>query len=129
MIASLVFPLQQNGQGFPIALILLDIVLIVLMVASMWRIYTKAGKPGWAAIIPFYNIIVLLEIVGRPWWWLLLLFVPLLNLVIAIIVYIDLAKSFGKGVGFAIGLLLLSFIFFPILAFGDATYQGPAAAS
>ena len=129
MIASLVFPLQQNGQGFPIVLILLDIVLIVLMIASMWKVFTKAGKPGWAAIVPFYNIIVLLEIVGRPWWWLLLMFVPLLNFVIAIIVYIDLAKSFGKGVGFAIGLLLLPFIFFPILAFGDAEYLGPAAAS
>ncbi len=129
MIASLVFPLQQNGQGFPIVLILLDIVLIVLMIASMWKVFTKAGKPGWAAIVPFYNIIVLLEIVGRPWWWLLLMFVPLLNFVIAIIVYIDLAKSFGKGAGFAIGLLLLPFIFFPILAFGDAEYLGPAAAS
>ncbi len=129
MIASLVFPLQQNGQGFPIVLILLDIVLIVLTIASMWKVFTKAGKPGWAAIVPLYNIIVLLEIVGRPWWWLLLVFVPFLNFVIAIIVYIDLAKSFGKGVGFAIGLLLLPFIFFPILAFGDAEYLGPAAAS
>ncbi len=129
MISSLVFPLQQSEQGFPIALILLDIVLIVLMIASMWKVFTKAGKPGWASIIPFYNIIVLLEIVGRPWWWLLLMFVPFLNFVIAIIVYIDLAKSFGKGVGFAIGLLLLPFIFFPILAFGSAEYLGPAAAS
>ena len=106
-----------------------QVAFVLVLGASLWQIFTKAGKPGWASIIPFYNIIVLLEIVGRPWWWLLLMFVPFLNFVIAIIVYIDLAKSFGKGVGFAIGLLLLPFIFFPILAFGSAEYLGPAAAS
>ena len=99
----------------------------VFMLVAMWKIFTKANKPGWAAIIPFYNIWVTLEIVGRPGWWLLLTLIPGVNLVIGIIVLVDLAKSFGKGGGFAIGLLLLPYVFFPILGFGDAQYQGPSA--
>ena len=87
--------------------------------------FTKAGQPGWAAIVPVYNLIVLLQIVGRPLWWILLMLIPLVNFVIAILVYIDLAKSFGKSTGFGIGLVFLSFIFFPILGFGDARYIGP----
>lgn len=102
--------------------------LVVLFVASAWKVFTKAGQPGWAAIIPIYNIIVLLQIVGRPLWWLLLMFIPLVNFVIAILIYIDLAKSFGQSTGFAIGLLLLAPIFWPILGFGSARYIGPAAA-
>ncbi len=78
--------------------------------------------------MPFYNIIVLLKIVGRPGWWLILAMIPLVNFILVIIINVDLAKSFGKGVGFAIGLILLSPIFIMILGFGDATYQGPAAA-
>ena len=102
---------------------------LVVMLASLWKVFTKAGQPGWAVIVPIYNVVVLLKIVGRPLWWLILFLVPLVNFVIGIIVYIDLAKSFGKGVGFGVGLLLLSFIFFPILGFGDARYAGPAAAT
>ena len=94
---------------------------------SMWKIFVKAGQPGWAAIIPIYNAYILTKIVGRPWWWLLLMLIPFVNIVIAIILAIDLAKSFGKGGGFAVGLILLGFVFYPILAFGDARYQGPAA--
>ena len=90
-----------------------------------WMIYAKAGKPGWAAIVPIYNYIVLLDIVGKPWWWILLLFIPLVNIVVAIMVVNELSKSFGKGVGFTLGLLFLSFIFYPILAFGSAKYEGP----
>jgi hypothetical protein len=99
----------------------------VLMIAACWKIFTKAGQPGWACIIPIYNLYVLCKIVGRPWWWILLMLIPFVNFIILIILYIDLAKSFGKGVGFGIGLLLLSVIFFPILGFGSAQYQGPAA--
>jgi hypothetical protein len=102
--------------------------LLVIFIASAWKVFAKAGQPGWAAIIPIYNIIVLLQIVGRPLWWLLLMFIPLVNLVIAILIYIDLAKSFGQSTGFAIGLLLLAPIFWPILGFGSARYIGPAAA-
>lgn len=100
---------------------------IVLIVASLWIVFTKANKPGWAAIVPIYNIIVMLEIIGRPLWWIVLFFIPLVNLIVGIMVAIDMAKSFGKGIGTAIGLILLPIIFYPILAFGDARYQGPAA--
>lgn len=100
--------------------------IIILIIVSFWKVFTKAGQPGWASIIPIYNIIVMLQIVGRPWWWLLLLLIPIVGLVIAIIVSIDMAKSFGKGAGFGIGLALLGFIFYPILGFGSATYKGPS---
>lgn len=97
----------------------------VFYIFCYWKIFEKAGKPGWAAIIPIYNILVQLEIIGRPWWWLLLLFVPVANVVIGIMLLFDLAKVFGKGTGFGFGLLFLAPIFIPILAFGSATYLGP----
>ena len=99
------------------------------MIAAWWKIFTKAGQPGWACIIPIYNLYVWCKIVGRPWWWILLMLIPLVNFIILIILFIDLAKSFGKGVGFGIGLILLPIIFFPILGFGSAQYQGPTARS
>ena len=99
----------------------------VLMVASMWKVFTKAGQPGWAVIVPIYNLVVLLNIIGKPLWWLVLFIIPLVSIVAAIIAYVNLAKCFGKGAGFAIGLLLLPFIFFPMLGLGDARYQGPAS--
>ncbi len=100
-----------------------------MMIVSIWKIFEKAGKPGWAAIIPIYNLIVWLEIVGKPWWWILLIFfIPFVNIILLIIVVHLLSKSFGKSGWFTLGLLFLSIIFFPILAFGDAKYQGPAGA-
>ena len=102
--------------------------IVVLVIAGSWKMYEKADEPGWAVLIPIYNYIVLMRIVGRPGWWVILYFIPLVNLVISIIVAADLAKSFGKGVGFALGLIFLGFIFIPILGLGDAQYQGPAAA-
>jgi hypothetical protein len=101
---------------------------VVLYAIAAWQLYVKAGQPGWAALIPFYNWYVLLKIVGRPGWWLILFFIPFVNIVVWIIVYLDLAKSFGKGVGFALGLIFLSFIFLLILSFGSAQYVGPAGA-
>lgn len=112
---------MDQGGGIPIWLILIEIVLIAVVLASQWVIFTKAGKPGWAAIIPIYNLVVLLEIVGRPIWWILLMF--LCFPVVFIIVMLDLAKAFGKDTIFAVGLILLGFIFLPLLAFGDATYR------
>ncbi|MCS7074446.1 MAG: DUF5684 domain-containing protein [Bacteroidia bacterium] len=99
--------------------------IFILSIASLWVIFTKAGKPGWAAIVPIYNFIVLLQIIGKPWWWVLLLLIPIVNIVIAILTNYYLAKVFGKGIGFTIGLVLLGFIFLPILAFGDSKYIGP----
>ena len=108
---------------------LIYLAIIVLVIAGMWKVFTKAGKPGWACIVPIYNIIVLLEIAGRPIWWIVLLFIPFVNFVILILLGIDVAKSFGKGTGFGLGLAFLGFIFYPILGFGDASYRGPAAAT
>jgi hypothetical protein len=99
----------------------------VVMIAAMWKVFTKAGKPGWAAIVPIYNIIVLLAIAGKPTWWIILFFIPIVSLVMAILTYVALAERFGKGGGFAVGLVFLSPIFFPILGFGSAQYQ-PAVA-
>lgn len=99
----------------------------VVMVASLWKVFTKAGQPGWAAIVPIYNAIVLLQITGRPLWWIVLFMIPLANIVVGILVAIDLAKSFGQSTGFALGLVFLGFIFFPILGFGSARYVGPAS--
>jgi hypothetical protein len=104
----------------------LYLVIIILMIISLWKIFTKAGKPGWACIIPIYNIIVLLEIIGKPWWWLLLFLIPIVNIVFAIWMVNLLAKSFGKEVGFTLGLIFLSFIFYPILGLGESKYVGPA---
>lgn len=103
------------------------LVIIIFILVAYWKIFEKAGKPGWAAIIPIYNIIILLEIVGKPWWWLILMLIPIVNIVVAIIVLHRLSLSFGNGVGFTLGLLFLGIIFFPILGFGSAKYQGAPA--
>ncbi len=102
-------------------------VFTILIIAAWWKIFSKAGQPGWASIIPIYNLYIWCKIVGRPWWWILLMLIPFVDFIILIILFIDLAKSFGKGAGFGIGLILLPIIFFPILGFGSAQYQGPAA--
>lgn len=102
--------------------------IIVLEVAALWQVFRKADRPGWAAIIPFYNIYVLLKVVGRPGWWLILYFIPIVWFIVWIIVAYDLAKSFGKGVGFTVGLVLLPFVFIPILGFGPARYVEAHAA-
>ncbi|MEA5077271.1 MAG: DUF5684 domain-containing protein [Anaerolineaceae bacterium] len=104
---------------------ILYFVLIVFFIYCLWRVFSKAGKPGWAAIVPFYNVIVELEIVGKPWYWLLLMLIPVVNVVLGIIVMVRMAKVFGKSGGFAVGLVLLPFIFLPILAFDSSTYLGP----
>lgn len=103
-------------------------VFFILLIVGMWKMYEKAGKPGWASIIPIYNIWVLLEIVGRPVWWLLLMLIPFVNFVIWIIIAIDLSKSFGHDILFALGLMLFPEIFYIVLGFGSSTYRGPAAA-
>lgn len=106
---------------------LIELALIVLMIASMWKIFTKAGKPGWACLIPIYNAYVLLQIAGKPGWWLVMFFIPIANIVFGIMAMIALAKCFGKGGGFVVGLILLPIVFYPMLAFGDAQYTPPPA--
>jgi hypothetical protein len=104
-------------------LIVIYIAILVLVIAGFWRVFTKAGEAGWKSIIPIWNIIVLLRIIGRPLWWIILLLIPLVNIIVSLIVSLDVAKSFGKGSGFGVGLWLLGFIFYPILGFGSATYE------
>ena len=120
---------EYNTQGEPPSPVSMIFALLIalLIIVAMWKVFTKAGQPGWASIIPIYNLYIWCKIVGRPWWWILLMLIPFVNFIICIILCIDLAKSFGKGVGFGIGLALLGIIFFPILGFGSAQYQGPAA--
>ena len=115
----------NEGPGFLFYLFYFAV--FAFSIVCLWRVYVKAGKPGWAAIVPIYNILVELEILGRPWWWLLLMLIPLVNIVIGIIIIFDLAKVFGKSSGFGFGLLFLSPVFMAILAFGDAKYIGPVA--
>ena len=102
------------AAGMGIGFMLVILAFGLLMLISVWKVFTKAGKPGWASIVPLYNIIVLIQICGKPIWWFIIY--PFL--------VFPLATKFGKGVGFALGLLFLFPIFWPILAFGDAKYQG-----
>lgn len=106
---------------FQLVLLLLFVVIIV----ANWKIYEKAGQPGWASIIPIYGFYVLLKIVGKPTWWLILMLIPVVNIVFIIWTINMLSKSFGKDEGFTVGLLLLGIVFYPILGFGDAQYKGP----
>lgn len=112
----------QGSLGTVPTLILLAVV--VFMIASVWKVFAKAGEPGWAAIVPIYNIVVMLKIAGKPVWWIILFIIPLVNLIISLLVFLGIAKNFGKGGGFGVGLWLLGFIFFPILGFGDAKFVG-----
>ena len=115
---------MENGELFWIIYSVIIVGLIVLELVATWKVYTKAGKPGWGAIIPIYNVVLLCEIAGKPGWWVLLFFIPLLNFVMNIVVSIGVAENFGKGTGFGLGLAFLGPIFYPILAFGSADYIG-----
>jgi hypothetical protein len=102
-----------------------EIALIVLFIVAFWKVFEKAGQPGWAAIIPIYNAYILCKIGGKPGWWVILLCIPVVNVIFGIWLTNMISKSFGKDEGFTVGLVLLGFIFYPILAFGDAKYIGP----
>ena len=115
---------NSYGAG-GVVLYIVYMVAVVFYIFCLWKIFAKANKPGWAAIVPIYNIIVELEVVGRPWYWLLLMLIPVVNVVLGIIILFRMAKVFGHSVGFGFGLLFLSFIFIPILAFDGSTYLGP----
>ena len=98
------------------------VAIVVLEIAGWWLIFSKAGRPGWGAIIPIYNVYLMCKVAGRPGWWLPLFLIPIVNIVIAIIVGIDIARNFARSAGYGVGLALLGFIFAPMLGFGDATY-------
>lgn len=97
----------------------------ILTIVSMWKIFKKAGQPGWAAIIPVYNIIVLLNIVELPIWYIALFFIPFANIYALFKIYIELAHKFGKSTGFGVLTVFFSAICLPILAFGKSNvYNG-----
>ncbi|MCO5946122.1 DUF5684 domain-containing protein [Mucilaginibacter flavidus] len=129
------YDLDSSSGGFAAAIMamilaaLIPILIVaVITIVGKWKVYEKAGKPGWAALIPVYTWIVMLEIVGKPVWWVILFFIPCVNIVFIIWTLNLVSKSFGQSEGFTIGLILLSFIFWPILGFGSYQYLGPSAA-
>lgn len=117
-------PEAAAGAGiFALVFLLVEFAIIILVIVSLWKVFVKAGQPGWAILVPIYNIVVLLQIAGKPIWWIILFFIPIVNFVISILVSLEIAKKFGKSVGFGLGLAFLGFIFYPILGFGDAQYN------
>ena len=115
---------MEDGGGAGLALVILvfSVVCLVVLIGGLvgaWKVFEKAGRPGWASIIPIYNIVVICEIVGRPVWWVALTFVPCIGLVVGIILAVDLAQSFGKS--------WFPYVIYPLIGFSDARYLGPAA--
>lgn len=108
--------------GFSDSMLFTYLAVMIFMIVCMWKVFEKAGQPGWAVLVPIYNLYVMLQIAKKPGWWILLMLIPLVNFVIMILMYIEIAKAFGKGTGFALGLMFLGFIFWPILAFGSDKY-------
>jgi uncharacterized membrane protein YhaH (DUF805 family) len=99
------------------------LVIVVPTIAGIWKTFEKAGKPGWAALIPFYNTFVLTEVARKEILWFVLTLIPCVNIVAIIVICMDVAKNFGKDPLYGIGLALLPFIFFPLLGFSDARYE------
>lgn len=118
---------MTSGMG-PVGLAMLFVAVVlavaptVFMLVTMWQVYAKAGLPGWGILIPFYNLFLFVKLAGKPGWWLVLMFVPFVNAVVGFILLFGVAKCFGKSGAFAVGLIFLGFVFFPILAFGSAEY-------
>lgn len=116
---------NSAGAGIGLTLMLIYLAVAVVAIVALWKTFVKANKPGWGALIPIYNIYLILKVAGRPGWWLLLYLIPIVNLIVHILVSIDVAKAFGKSAAFGvIGLWLFSIIGFLILGFGDAKYSG-----
>lgn len=105
----------------------IETVLLVIMFVALWKIFTKAGEAGWKSLIPIYNLYIMFKISGMSGWWILLMLVPLVNVIGSILLSLNLAKSFGRSQLFGIvGLYIFGLIGFPILAFGESQYVGPA---
>lgn len=99
--------------------------ILVAMLASLWKIYEKAGEEGWTSLVPFYNMWVWIHMVGRPAWFIILCFIPIANIYAACALINDVSKGFGKGIGYTLGIIFLPFIFLPLLGFGDAQWTKP----
>lgn len=115
---------QSTTSSFGTGYIVFMLLICVVAIVAVWKIFTKAGKPGWASIVPLYNLYKMFEIAGFNGWMFLLTCIPFVNFVMMILLYINLAKAFGKSGGFAAGLILLNPIFMLMLAFGSAEYVG-----
>jgi hypothetical protein len=111
-------PLQSSDLG-GIALLLLQLLLILIHIAGMWAVFEKAGHAGWKAVIPIYNLYVMLQIGGNAWWWLVLVFIPIVNIYALYKIHAGVARFFGRGIGFGLGLTFLGLVFFPLLGFGE----------
>lgn len=121
---NMMFLAQEEAAAAGSALFsIIYLAVVIFILAGIWKALVKAGKPGWAALIPIYNVIVLLQVAQKPLWWIILFFIPIANLIAVILVMLAIAQNFGKGAGFGLGLAFLGFIFWPILGFGDAQYQ------
>ena len=103
--------------------VLINLAVIAFLIMAQWKIFVKAGEPGWAALVPIYNAVLLMKIAGKPGWWVLLMFVPIANIIVVIMMDIGLARNFGRSDGFAIGLIFFPYIFLAILGFGDSQYS------
>jgi hypothetical protein len=115
---------STSGRGGGWLLYLLIILFVIG--AAYWKVFQKAGQPGFLAFVPLLNVMLMLGIAGKPMWWILLLFIPGVNFLVVLMVYDSFAKAYGRGSLFALGLLLLPIIFVPILALSDAQYVGTA---
>lgn len=112
-----------ESGGMPVGFVVVYLVMVALIIVGMWKLFAKADKPGWAALVPIYNLIVMLEMAGKPLWWIVLCVIPGVNIVVSILMIIGLAKNFGRGTGTVVGLILLPMVFLMILGFGSATYE------
>ena len=115
--------MYEENVGLPIGFLVIELVLLAIIIVGLWKLFEKAGKPGWAAIIPIYNTCMLIDIAGKPIWWVLLMFIPLVNIVVFALVMIGLAQNFGRGLGTTVGLILLPILFMLVLGFGGAEYN------
>jgi hypothetical protein len=116
--------IEPSGGPLGVVFLLVMLAVAVIVIAGCWKDFAKAGQPGWGILIPIYNVFLMCKIGGRPGWWTILYFIPGVNFIIGIVVSIDIAKAFGQGTGFGLGLAFLPFIFIPVLGFGGAAYQG-----
>src|SRR5204863_9551957 len=125
--ASLLAQVEYSTEGKPPSPLsmIVGLLIALLLIVAMWKVFTKAGQPGWASIIPIYNLYIWCKIVGRPGWWIILLLIPFVNIIVGIILCIDMATSFGRGVGFGICLALLGIIFCTFLGLVSVKYQCP----
>mgnify|MGYP000698111848 FL=1 len=122
-VTKLSVPLQSSSGNIELFAIL---ALTVVIFAGFWKMFEKAGEPGWAGIIPIYNLYILVKISGNAWWWFILLFIPVVNFFATLKISIDVAGKFNRGVLFGLGLMFVSFIFYPLLGFGDYQYRDTA---